>query len=79
MPRNIWIIGFLGITGVALGSEMWASFDGDPGTVPWTELIVEYVPGEVAAVLIGGLMVWLPVHFGLRYWRKVRGRDGVSK
>jgi hypothetical protein len=38
-----WIIGFLGVTVVAVGAELWASFDGDPDTAPWTDLIVRYV------------------------------------
>jgi hypothetical protein len=66
-------IGFLGVTAVALGWELVASFDGDPQTSPWTDLIVTYVPGEVTAALIGALVLWLPVHFGLRYYRKNRG------
>jgi len=61
---------FLGLTALVLGMEVWASVDGDPETDPWTDLIVQYIPGEVTAVLIGGLALWLPVHFGLRYWRR---------
>lgn len=63
-------IGFLAATAAVLGWEIFASWDGDPGTSPWTDLIVTYIPGEITAVLIGGLVMWLPVHFGLRYWRK---------
>lgn len=69
-----WTAVFLGVTGVALSMELVASFDGDDATQPWTGLIVRYVPGEVTAALVGALVVWLPVHFGLRYWRKYRGR-----
>jgi hypothetical protein len=67
-------VGFLGATAAVLGWEILASWDGDPGTSPWTDLIVTYIPGEITAVLIGGLVAWLPVHFGLRYWRKARGQ-----
>lgn len=69
-------VAFLSATAAVLVWELVAAFDGDPRTMPWTELIVTYVPGEVAAVLLGGLIAWLPVHFGLRYWRKSRGRGG---
>lgn len=67
-------IAFLGATAAVLGWEIFASWDGDPATSPWTDLIVTYVPGEVTAVLLGGLIAWLPVHFGIRYWRKSRQR-----
>lgn len=66
-------VGFLGATAVVLGWELFASWDGDTGTSPWTDLIVTYVPGEVTAVILGGLIAWLPVHFGLRYYRQARG------
>jgi hypothetical protein len=72
--KSIW---FLAATGAVVGWEIFASWDGDPGTSPWTDLIVTYMPREVTAVLLGGLIAWLPVHFGLRYLRKSRERrDG---
>jgi len=68
--KSAW---FLGATAAVLGWELFASWDGDTGTSPWTDLIVTYIPGEVTAAILGGLIVWLPVHFGLRYYRKARG------
>lgn len=68
-------IGFLGATVAVLGWEIFASWDGDPGTYPWTDLITTYIPGEITAVLLGGLIFWLPVHFGIRYYRKSKGKD----
>jgi hypothetical protein len=65
-------IGFLGVTGAALLWELVASFDSSDSTVPWTDLIVEYVPGEITVAVIGALCLWLPAHFGLRYYRKGR-------
>jgi hypothetical protein len=71
MPRRTrWIAGFLSATAAALIAECWASWDTDPDTVPWTELIVTYIPGEVTAALIGALLLWLPVHFAIRYYRR---------
>lgn len=67
-------VGFLGATFAVLSWEVFASWDGDTDTSPWTDLIVTYVPGEVTAVILGGLIAWLPVHFGLRYWWKARDR-----
>ena len=67
-------VSFLATTAGVLGWEIFASWDGDAETSPWTDLIVTYIPGEVTAAILGSLIVWLPVHFGLRYWRKARGR-----
>lgn len=71
--RGVWIAGFLGVTAGALTAECWASWDTDPDTVPWTELIVTYVPDELALFVIVGLIGWVPVHFVRRYRRKNRG------
>jgi hypothetical protein len=72
----VWITVFLAVTGVALVMECWASWDGDPSTTPWTDLIVTYVPGELTLAVIAGLVVWVPVHFWLRYRRKARQTTG---
>jgi hypothetical protein len=69
-------VGFLAATAATVGWELFASFDGNPQTSPWTDLIVTYIPGEVTTALVGALVVWLPVHFGLRYYRK--NRSGSS-
>lgn len=63
-------VGFLGITGTAIVWELVASFDGNATTWPWTDLITEYIPGEVTAALIGALVAWLPIHFAKRYKRR---------
>jgi len=67
-------VGFLTGTALVLGWEVFASFDGDGSTSPWTDLIVEYIPGEVVALVIGALAAWLPVHFLIRYKRKSQGK-----
>lgn len=76
MPRRVWIAGFLGGTALLLVAECWASWDADPGTVPWTDLITTHVPGEVTAAAIGALVVWLPLHFAIRYRRRARRTRG---
>jgi len=63
---------FLGAIGAVLGWEIFASWDGDETSSPLTDLIVTYVPAEVTTVILGGLIVWLPVHFAIRYYRKTR-------
>lgn len=70
--RSWWIAGFLAATAGVLGAELTASFDSSPATVPWTELIVTYIPPEITTAAIGALVMWLPLHFGMRYWRKRR-------
>jgi hypothetical protein len=75
--RTWWVAAFLAVTSAALGAECWASWDGSPDTMPWTDLIVRYVPGEVTLAVLGALLVWLPVHFFVRYRRRARrGREG---
>lgn len=69
-------VGFLASTALVLGWEVFASFDGDDSTYPWTDLIVQYVPGEIVALVIGGLATWLPVHFWIRYKRKASKENG---
>lgn len=66
-------VAFLAATFAVVGWELYASFDGDEGTSTWTELIVTYVPAPVAAVAIGVLIAWLPVHFWKRYKRRAGG------
>ena len=63
-------VGFLGVTALALGWECFSSWDGDDSTVPWTDLIVTYVPGEMVLAVLGALIAWLPYHFFIRYRRK---------
>lgn len=74
--RNWWRVAFLGLTALVIGMEFWAAWDGNEDTDPWTDLIVAYVPDEVFALVFTGLVGWLVVHFGRRYWRKARPRDG---
>jgi hypothetical protein len=75
--RNRWLfrVPFLGLTALAIITECWFAWDGNPNTEPWTDLIVAYVPGEITALVIAGLAGWVTVHFGLRYWRKRRGQQ----
>jgi hypothetical protein len=80
MSRKVrWVAAFLAVTAAALGAECWASWDGDPDTMPWTDLIVQYVPGEVTLAALGALLAWLPVHFFVRYRRRARGRRRESR
>lgn len=70
--RQVWQAAFLGATGLAVGMELWAVLDGSDDTEPWTALIVEHVPPEWTAAAVGGLSVWLGVHF----YRAYRKREG---
>lgn len=75
-PKHLFRWAFLTVTAVALGAELWASFDSSDATEPWTDLITDHIPGEITAAAIGALGLWLPIHFWLRYKRKQRGPTG---
>lgn len=68
---------FLGVTATALVTECWFAWDGDPETDPWTDLIGDYVPWQVALAVFGALLLWVPAHFWVRYKREAaeRARD----
>lgn len=72
--KTVTTAGFLTVTAVAIIWELVASFDGNESTSPWTDLIVEHVPAEVTIAAVGALALWLPIHFGIRYWRKAHGK-----
>lgn len=83
---KLWARWFLALTAMGVivptGMEIYAAFDSDPDTAPWTEYISKNVPWPVAiAVYIGlvVLMVWLVPHFiyHYRYWRE-RRRSSVD-
>lgn len=76
--RNWWRVAFLGLTTLVLGMELWAGFDGNASTDPWTDMLVAYVPAEVVFAAIGALALWLPVHFGIRYVRKHRAERSAD-
>jgi hypothetical protein len=65
--RRIWVITFLALTAGALGMELWASFDGNPDTTPWTELISTYIPQPITVTVLTVLASWLPAHFAHHY------------
>lgn len=76
--RSGWRWAFLGLTVVVLVMEGVAAWDGNDHTDPWTDLLVEYVPGEVIFAMIGALMLWLPVHFGIRILRKRKAEKEIE-
>jgi hypothetical protein len=77
--RTMWRVGFLGVTGLAIAAEIYSVVDGSDDTEPWTDLITKYIPGEVTGAAIGGLALWLAIHFGIRYWRKSQGDPAYQK
>lgn len=68
--RNLWRLGFLGVTVLALTGELVASFDSSEETEPWTVLIITFIPWEVGVAALGALVLWVPIHFYVRYRKK---------
>lgn len=77
--RKAWIIVFLVLTGGALGMELWAGLDTSPTTVPWTELISEYIPQPITMTVLATLAAWLPAHFRHHYTGQQPPPDRYSK
>jgi hypothetical protein len=70
---------FLGVTLVAIITECWFAWDGDPETDPWTDLIGQYVPWQLALAVFGALLLWVPAHFIVRYRKELRKKDAEIK
>lgn len=75
MRRVLWRWLFLGVTVLAIVMELVAALDRNDQTEPWTELISTYVPSEVAMLVFGALVAWLPLHFFLAYRRNRKGNS----
>lgn len=73
MKRNTWIILFLSVTGLAILMELWGALGPDPNTfMPWTSLIIQYIPMWIGFPVIVLFAGWLIYHF--YYWyRKQMG------
>ncbi len=65
--RKVFVGVFLALTAGALGMELWAGLDSSSTTVPWTELISDYVPQPITLTAISVLATWLPTHFVHNY------------
>lgn len=63
---------FLTLTALAFGWEVVAGFDNSDSTVPWTSLIVDYVPPWITFPAIFIFIIWLPFHFWMYYGKKGR-------
>jgi uncharacterized membrane protein YeaQ/YmgE (transglycosylase-associated protein family) len=75
--RTAWVTGFLSVTLLAVGMELWAAWDNSPDTVPWTDLIAENVPKPLTMWVVGLLVAWLPAHFVWAYRHQAAGGGGV--
>jgi hypothetical protein len=71
--RTLWTIVFLGITGVAVGMELWAGLDSIPDTVPWTDYLIQ-LPWWILMPLALALSVWLPIHLWIAKKRRTQAK-----
>ena len=65
---RLWITWVLVAIGGFFAIETPAVLNDEPGDT-LTEHVVAWVPGEPLVAVFGGLVVWLAVHFGVRYAR----------
>lgn len=72
--RTAWGVVFGAATATAVAMELWAAFDGDPDTVPWTEYLVK-LPWWVLVPAALTLSIWLPIHLVLAKRRYERGEE----
>lgn len=70
MKLNKYTIGFLGITALAIITEVIFAFDANPNTKPWTVLITENIPSWITFTFFTGLFVWLVFHFKKWYSKR---------
>lgn len=69
---------FLTLTVIPIVLELIYAFDGHGDSWPWTELIVRYVPWELALAAYGALALWVPIHFYVRYRRKQKKAQVIA-
>jgi hypothetical protein len=60
--KTVLSVAFLSITAVAVGWEIAAAIKPHDDLVPWTDLIADYVPPQVAWAAVALLVSWLPGH-----------------
>ncbi len=61
----VWILILAGL----LTYELVMAWDGDPGTMPLTDVLMRWVPWWAGMPI----PIWMVYHFGIRYWRKRHG------
>jgi hypothetical protein len=60
-PAHVRNSAFLTVTALAVAGELWAAFDADPGTRPWTDYLTQ-LPWWLLVPLSVAFAVWLPLH-----------------
>lgn len=61
-----WVIGWIVLTIAVVAYELVAVLDGAYETPTLTYLVVKYIPEEITITFL----LWLLVHFGIRYLRR---------
>jgi hypothetical protein len=63
--RTWWITGWILILAALFIYELIAVLDKNPHTPSLTQVVVHYVPGWITLPFL----LWLFLHFAIRYWR----------
>lgn len=61
--KQVFTVVFLALTLGALIMEFGAGLDSSDSTVPWTDLISNYIPQPITLAALTLLSTWLPTHF----------------
>lgn len=70
VKKYAWRAGFLGVTALAVAMEIFAIYDGDTNTEPYTRMILDYIPANIFFLLFGAAGLWVVWHFVKYYLMK---------
>jgi len=65
--KTKWNISFLGVTVLVIIMELFAIFDNNPNTAPWTTLIINNIPSWAFFSFLGAFAFWVFGHFAKGY------------
>lgn len=70
IPKYTWAM--LIASAVPIAAELWALFDGNPESPPYTWLITQYIPAPIFWLVWGAVTAWVTKHF-IEHYRSENG------